>query len=275
MIIKLFNQKKLSLAISSLIFICLFNIQKANAQHTIDSLSFQNLKLELYSSFKKISTATGFIIEKNGKNYLITNLHVFTGVDYFSKAIIDSNQQIPFGIAIWHNAQKLGYWQQVWENLYSENKAKRWIECEINGKVIDLAALPLEYLPKEIKTYPVNFKSFNDSMLVLPGFSASIIGFSYGLSPDGKIAIWKTGHIASDFDVDANGLPMFMIDATTRPGMSGAMVVLRMMPFFTKKTINMGLGTKFLGIYTAQSSQEELGYVIKPIALKALIDKLP
>ncbi|MDB5002863.1 MAG: hypothetical protein JWQ34_1088 [Mucilaginibacter sp.] len=243
--------------------------------NTVDSLSFQNLSLELLNNYANIGSATGFIIEKNNVDYLITNLHVVTGLDYFSHAIIDPQQQIPNNIAIWHNAQTLGHWSKSIETLYDRNKNKRWIECEVAGKTVDIIALPLQNLPKGAKLYPVHLKGFNDSITVMPGFSASIIGSPYGQSSDGKLAIWKTGHIASDLDIDANGLPLFLIDATTRPGMSGSMVVLRMIPFLTRQGISMGLGTRFLGVYTAQGNQDELGYVIKPIALKALIDKLP
>lgn len=243
----------------------------------VDSLSFQNLSLELFNTNSKISDATGFIIEKNSKNYLVTNLHVLTGLDYFSNAITDSQQRTPTQIGIWHNLSTLGGWNRFAESLYDEKNKKRWIECEIGGKAIDLVALPLKTLPKEIKLYPLRLKSYNDSIVVMPGFSVSIIGFPYGQSSagSGKFAIWKTGHIASDFDLDINRMPLFLIDATTRPGMSGAMVIFRTELYKKNGRTILGTGTRFLGVYTAQSGQEELGYVIKPMALKALMDKLP
>jgi len=49
-----------------------------------------------------------------------------------------------------------------------------------------------------------------------------------------------------------------------------------MSPYIVKNSgTHIGIGTQFLGIYTSQSDLEELGYVLKPIALKTLIDKLP
>ncbi len=278
MILKLFQRRRLNsaISISSILLIFAFSTHNSFAQGvTVDSLSFQNLSLELYNGYSNVGSATGFIVKKNSRSYLITNLHVVTGLDYFSNAFIDAQQRTPNNVAIWHNGLRLGQWTRVTETLYDEKNNKRWIEYQLNGKVVDIIALPLRNIPSIIKLYPLNLNTFNDSIIVIPGFSASIVGFPYGQSSDGKFAIWKTGHIASDFDLDSNGLPMFIIDATTRSGMSGSMVVLRMSPYITRTGTNTGIGTRFLGIYTAQSNQEELGYVIKPIALKALIDKLP
>ncbi|WP_426586046.1 S1 family peptidase [Mucilaginibacter sp. R-33] len=245
----------------------------------IDSLSVISLKIETYNNNSQLSTATGFVIEKNNKYYLITNLHVLTGVDYYSHAIQDSLQRIPNWIAIWHNAANLGYWQKIGEPLYNNDNTKRWIECgHTPDKPFDIVALPLSNLPNTISLYPLDIiHHFNSDMRVLPGFPASIIGFPYGLSAAGRLAIWKTGHIASDLDVDSDGLPIFMIDATTRPGMSGSVVVVRQSNYVdTNGTTMVGsIGTLFTGIYSAQSNQEEIGYVWKPSALKLLIEKLP
>lgn len=258
-----------------LILACILISKYCLAQGSVDSLSFQSLKLELYSNNDNIGTATGFIIEKNNKPYLITNLHVVTGIDYFSHASTDLQLRKPNLIAIWHNGQVLGNWVRVPELLYDNKNNKRWIECSIGEKTLDIVAIPLGNIPNTIKFYPLHLSQFNEKIIFLPGFSASIVGFPYGLSSDGQFAIWKTGHVASDFDVNSNGLPMFMIDATTRPGMSGSIVVLRMSPYMEKDGTHVGMGTRFLGIYTAQSSLEELGYVLKPVALTTLIDKLP
>ena len=56
---------------------------------------------------------------------------------------------------------------------------------------------------------------------MLQGMPISIIGFPLGMSGPSRMAIWKTGHIATEPDVDYNGEPFFIIDATTRQGMSG------------------------------------------------------
>jgi hypothetical protein len=243
---------------------------------SIDSLSVICLKLELYKDAGKLNTATGFIVEKNNRNYLITNLHVVSGIDFFSKAIFDAQLRTPNLIGVWFNTQNVGEWNRIDEPLYDRSGKKRWIECSFMGKQLDLIALPLGNIPQKVKIYSFDTSHYNSNLLILPGFSCSIIGFPNGLASDGAFAIWKTGHIASDMVLNLSGIPQFMIDATTRPGMSGSIVVIRMSPYI-KKTggTQIGIGTQFLGIYTAQSSLEEIGYVLKPIALKTLMDQLP
>lgn len=242
----------------------------------LDSLSVICLKVELYNNQGKLYSATAFVIQKNSRNYLVTNLHVVTGIDFFSKATIDSQLRTPTIIGIWHNTLKLGRWLEVPESLYDQNGNKRWIECSYLGKKLDLIALPLKNIPDSVKMYPLDTTHYNKNLYIIPGFSVSIIGFPNGLSSDGRFAIWKTGHLASDMILDLNGIPQFMIDATTRPGMSGSIVVMRMSPYIVKNGgTNIGIGTQFLGVYTAQSELEEIGYVLKPIALKILMDQLP
>lgn len=140
---------------------------------------------------------------------------------------------------------------------------------------MDLVALPLDKIPKEVQIYSFDTLQYNQNLLTKPGFAISIIGFPNGLSSAGLFPIWKTGHIASEMSFNIDGIPQFMIDATTRPGMSGSLVIIRMIPYLTKSGIYMGMGTKFLGVYTAQSDLEEIGYVLKPEALKLLMDNLP
>jgi len=259
--------------IFTLLFLISFNVCFGQG---IDSLSVICLKVELFNSGNKLNSATGFVIEKNNKDYLITNLHVVTGTDFYSKASFDPQLRAPDIIGIWHNTTKFANWRLVPETLYDKNGHKRWIECEIEGKQIDLIALPLEKIDPDIKIYPLDTAHYNNNLYVIPGFAVSIIGFPNGMSTDGRFAIWKTGHIASDMILNLNGVPQFMIDATTRPGMSGSIVVIRMSPYIVKNSgTHIGIGTQFLGIYTSQSDLEELGYVLKPIALKTLIDKLP
>lgn len=277
MIQKRYHLKRWNSVINHIFIYLLIPASTFAQKKLVDQLSFQSLNIEIFSSAFRIGSATGFIVEKNHKDYLITNLHVVTGIDYFSHATIDPQQKTPTILGIWHNAQVLGSWTKSFEELFDENNKKRWIECEFEGKTIDLIALPLKRLNDKIKIYPVDLKTFDDSITVMPGFSVSIIGFPYGQSAGEqvKFAIWKTGHIASDYDIDINGMPMFLIDATTRPGMSGSIVVFRTDMYRKNETTVLGAGTRFLGVFTAQSNQEEIGYVIKPSAFKALIDKLP
>lgn len=101
-----------------------------------------------------------------------------------------------------------GEWIETVEKLYDKEGNERWIEHPA-GRNVDVVAIPITK-DDQIKLFAL----------------VSIIGFPLGLSSTGW-PIWKTGHIASDPLVDVDGRRGFLIDATTREGMSGSPVILR------------------------------------------------
>ncbi len=234
----------------------------------IDPLSVQSLFIEQVDAKNEIfGCATGFVFEYNSKYYLITNWHVVTGRDPSNNQIIDKQGRIPTSLQIWHNAEKIGAWESRIEPLY-EKKKKLWIEHP-KGKDVDVVALPLTIIDSVIKIYPFNLKLAETDMVPMVGMPVSIIGFPQCMSGPGKMAIWKTGHIATEPDIDFNGEPFFIIDATTRQGMSGSPVVLRLTSGYktmsgSSMMATSGMTTKFLGIYSGQNFANELGKVWFP-----------
>ena len=79
------------------------------------------------------------------------------------------------------------------------------------------------------------------------------------------LPIYKGAQIASEPYVDFQGRPIVVIDATIRPGMSGA-------PVFAQELTYRGQYTagRFLGVYTGRFRDSEgaedsaLGFVFKP-----------
>jgi hypothetical protein len=101
--------------------------------------------------------------------------------------------------------------------------------------------------------------------------TVSIIGYPYGLATAHAWPIWKTGHIASDIDLDYDGRPAFLIDATARSGMSGSPVVHRTSGGFTTRSgdviYSTGVrpATRFLGVYRfAPAPFRIFGFVHSP-----------
>jgi hypothetical protein len=79
------------------------------------------------------------------------------------------------------------------------------------------------------------------------------------------LALWKTGHIASEPESDFMGKPVVIVDATTRPGMSGSPVIVRE---FAIDGIHVA-SNRFVGIYTGRIGLNDgrdsaLGEVFKP-----------
>jgi hypothetical protein len=119
-----------------------------------------------------------------------------------------------------------------------------------------------------IAYYPLDLAFARTDVLVQPAMTVSIIGYPLGLTAHGAWPIWKTGHIASEPDLDYNDMPCFLVDATTREGMSGSPVVLRFWGGYPKRDGSKTIGgsvTSFLGIYSGRIHKDsEIGLVWRP-----------
>jgi hypothetical protein len=163
-----------------------------------------------------------------------------------------------------HSVKGLDWRFEIVEPLHDSN-GPRWLEHPTR-RDIDVVALPLSSVGGDVKLYPFDLALADIDMIPEPAMPVAIIGYPFGLATGGAWPIWKTGHIASDPDLDYNGRPAFLIDATTRGGMSGSPVVLRLHGGYrTSKNhyvISGGTSTRFLGVYSGRiHGQAEIGHV--------------
>jgi hypothetical protein len=239
----------------------------------LDPLTAPSLFLDILEGGCVAGSATGFVVVDNGQPFLITNGHVVTCRNARTGARVLN--ATPDGLRIHHHGLVLGTWQPRIEPLYTAG-VKRWLEHP-RGLVVDVVALPLSNLPADsVRLAPLEFSHLADvDMRVDPAGTVSVVGFPLALRGPYGFAIWKTGHVASDPDLDFDGEPSFLVDATTRSGMSGSPVYLRQVGGFTSKTGNQtvtpGVFTRFLGVYSAQFEVQELGYVWKPSVITEVL----
>ena len=240
----------------------------------IDPFSFKPVYLETYLDEQKGGVATGFIVKKDDSNYLITNWHVVTARDPLDNqplsrtGIVDPNM-----LRVWFHGERLGFWLQVEVPLFNESQEKLWFE-HCRGREIDVVAVPLEIL-EHVNYYDIDLALADFDLMIYPSEAVSIIGFPEGLTSAGRFPIWKTGHIASDIDVNLDGKPMFLIDATTKSGMSGSPVIAKRVCIYqTSRGNQIGNAVKFLGVYSGReisSSGIEVGYVWKPRVISEIL----
>ena len=244
---------------------------------TIDPLSTTALRIQPRFNNMDLATATGFTILYEGKNYLITNWHVVTGRDADTDKCLDTKHvAVPNRLSIFfHSSKQLGTWVQHELNLYDDAENPCWIEHPM-GKCIDVVAIPLQDI-ENIKFYGLDLALAHVDMVVMPAMPVSVIGYPLGLTCGEGWPIWKTGHIASDPDIDFQpGRPAFLIDATTREGMSGAPVVIRNTSglYQTKNGDHLlgGVTTKFIGIYAGRIHKlSEIGRVWRPFLIQEIL----
>ena len=145
-----------------------------------------------------------------------------------------------------------------------ENDPTRDSPCFIadqRGAAIDVCALPMNNRVSPENVLDASFldpkRHFHWVKLAIAQ-ECFVVGYPEGLfvreSENMVLPIWKTGHIAAEPSVFVDGVPKFLIDASTRPGMSGS-------PVFVKGRSS----NRLLGLYTGRTSEtSELGYVFSP-----------
>jgi len=248
-------------------------------QKNIDPLSVRSLLLEVKVNDHKLGNATGFVVLSGGQPYLITNWHVVSGRNPETDEVISDTGGIPDEIqVVHHSSNNLGEWVVKSERLHDEDGNERWVEHP-QGREVDVVALPLSNVGNEVEIYEMDLSLAQTDMMAQPAMPVSIIGFPYGLASAGALPVWKTGHIASDPDLNYQGSPAFLIDATTREGMSGSPVVLRLTGGYRDSSGNLimasGQRTKFLGVYAGRiHGQSEVGRVWRPRLIPEILQNV-
>jgi hypothetical protein len=225
-----------------------------------------------------LATGTGFLVERNGKTYLLTNWHVVTGVNPETRELLDPHGRKPEALRILHNRDgQLGMWIEKREPLYDEGGNRLWCEHPLfpDGSV-DAVALPLTDLG-DTAVY-AHDPWVTTGPTFAPSEPVNIIGFPFGLTggSDGYYAIWTRGAVASEPEVDYDNRPCFLVDARTRRGQSGSPVILYATGAYHDKGTVVATDEpteRLVGIYSGRVTEEsDLGFVWKAEALRAITE---
>ncbi len=207
---------------------------------------------------------------------LLTNRHNVTGRRQDNGKPLSASGAVPDTMRIIHNrAGKFGEWLARDEPLYS-NGTPRWREHPHWGANADFVALPLTALD-DVAVYSYDVANPGPPVRLGPAQIVSVVGFPFGIQAGGSLAVWATGFIASEPDVDFRNYPLFLIDCRSRPGQSGSAVIA----YGVGRTFEMENGSnaiiageviRLLGIYSGRiNEQSDLGMVWKTSALNELI----
>ena len=238
-----------------------------------------SLYLELCANGHQIATAGGFVVQHCERNFLVTNWHVLTGRHAETGEPLDrKTAALPDEVRIALPLNKPGpaTWEVFREPLNRKDGTPRWVEHP-RGCEVDVACLELT-IAERVQLFALDIELAKGEITVVPGMSVQIIGFPLGIRPaEVFFAIWKTGHVASDPDIEYGDKPAFLIDATTREGMSGSPVVARGEGDYwaQQRIFHPGsVVTKFLGIYSGRiHEQAEIGIVWTPDAIIEVLDR--
>ena len=241
----------------------------------IDEFTVKPLYVEMYRGEQNAGVATGFAVKKDDSYYLITNWHVVTCRNPYNdnRPLSTTGVVDPDILKVWFHGLNLGNWIRKDIDLINGTGDKLWFEHE-RGEEIDVVAVPLE-ISDDTEIYDMDLTLADFDLMIYPSEAVSIIGFPMGLTSGGKFPIWKTGHVASDIDINWNGKPAFLIDATTKSGMSGSPVIAKRVSIYqTSRGNQVGNAVRFLGVYSGReisASGIEVGFVWKPRVISEIL----
>lgn len=185
----------------------------------------------------------------------------------------------PDEVAILHNkAGSLGQWTTVTEPLVDTDGAPLWLEHPDFKSAIDVVALPLTNLA-DVAVYPHDPWTEEPAVSCGVATSLSIVGFPFGLTGGGALAIWSRGTVATEPDVDFDDKPLFLIDSRTRPGQSGSPVIF----YSDSGMVAMADGSsvmfngpleRLIGVYSGRiNSESDLGLVWKTSTIVDIVSR--
>jgi hypothetical protein len=253
----------------------------------LSQLSYTSVPVSMYfdKTQQELASGTGFIYERNGKPYLITNWHNVTGQNPITKEQVGKNAGIPDVIVLTLQTQEDPFikWGHFPVNLYDEEKRPDWFIHPKHKEKVDVVAIEIESDENFKGIFrPINKMKFDNFNLEISD-DIYILGFPYKLNGGGHFPIWKRGSVATEPDIDYEGLPKLFVDTASRPGMSGSPVIFKRNGIhgdvngILKPNTIIGEIQGFVGIYSGRilgktELEAQLGIVWKKEVIDEIID---
>lgn len=224
---------------------------------TIDPFSLTTTPIEQFFNATLLGTATGFVWSIGEKYFLITNWHVVTCRIFPTRRYIKSHAGRPNILRVRFNFGQRRFEKQQYEiKIRDDDDRPLWLVHPARN--VDIAVVPLLLTADQLKVlslYPMNEITSSD-LAVYIGMDVFILGYPFGGGPP-AYPIWKRGSIASEPDLVPFTNDFLMVDTASRPGMSGAPVILRswtnhLMEDGTNRPLDATTRTKFIGVYSGR-----------------------
>jgi hypothetical protein len=258
----------------------------------VNSLSLYAVFVRLFFDDIFLSKASAFLWRHDGRTFLISNWHVFSGRkpkkeppegdEEDDEQPLHTQGAIPNQVECLFYRNRLSGGQPVSSGVISEQDKFPLIDQSGQplylehpfGSRADIAALPIELHP-HVVPYFLNEYEFDENVEIYAGQDVSIIGYPFGLITRSPLPIWKRGSIASEPNRPI-GFNKIFVDTATRPGMSGSFVVAQHSGFYSpeQKPSFFGLARRLLGIYSGRVGPSEFEAQLGIVWLKEEIDRV-
>ena len=207
----------------------------AFAQTDVDDRSLMTTPVWLLRGSQPISQGTGFFYASTTPSeeietvFLVTNYHVVTGYSPQSQGRKGDHIRL----ILHRNRNDLRDVQAVDLPLYDERDQPLWIASEQTPNA-DVVLVPLpRRVYERLRLLVFTEAHTRGDIKIRPTSGATLLGYPFGFyDTTHYLPVWKTGHIASEPDVDFEGRPVFLVDVSAFPGMSVLACRLSAWPIF-------------------------------------------
>jgi S1-C subfamily serine protease len=193
---------------------------------TLDPFTLAAVPLEQYFEETRLGHGTGFMWKKENQFYMVTNWHVLSMQDFFTRANLRPDAGRPNILRTLFNVQAGSFDKQRWDiRIRDEHGKPMWLVHP--SRRVDVAVLPIPFKPEEliISLYPLNLLA-NARLRIEVGMEVFVLGYPFGIKPP-AYPVWKRGSIASEPQLARLTTDYILVDTASRPGMSGAPVIRR------------------------------------------------
>lgn len=227
-----------------------------------DFLSMVTTPIVLFNNETPVCYGTGFYYSTkwggHQNTFLVTNYHVITGNDD-----VKERKELPKGdrLMFFTHIDEKNVGTVLATIIPIKNETQNlWLEHD--NKAVDIAILPIVYkLPVESPMYGIDDNLRSVEKNISPSDLVTLVGYPRMFCDKiNSLPVYKTGHVASEYDYDFNGDPCFLIDISAFGGNSGS-PVFAIDNAFKVESGELKLYEKptknFLGIYSSQYELDE------------------
>jgi hypothetical protein len=223
----------------------------------VDIFSTATLPIEMMFNSTVLSQGTGFIWNRLGIFYLVTNWHNLSGKNLFTRVNMSPTGGLPNRIRVYLNSKgRIGDKFSEIFDLEDKHGTPKWLMHP--SQTVDIAMLPL--WPKEEPDWYAMNQLQTLELSVAIGQDVYILGYPFGISRSGY-PIWKRASIASEPQLRTREQPYILVDTASRPGMSGSPVIRRSWGNHTLSNggqlSNSDAATRFIGVYSGRLATKD------------------
>jgi len=232
----------------------------------VEHLSMITTPLILLRGKEIISQGTGFYYGSQDSTqgtilFLVTNHHVLTGYPP-EETKPPKGDNILFYLH--KDADNPGDVKGIGFPLFTKDDKPIWLNSKEFPQA-DVAVIPIvASLCADAKVFGISEDWTVGNIKIRPTSTITLIGYPYGYyDKKNCLPVWKTGSIASEPDIDFEGKPLFLVDISAFPGMSGcpAFAIAYGAYEMVEGPTTVGHVQKFLGIFASMPTLRENKYL--------------